>query len=176
MKTIRVDLRGEERLEREASIFIGVPDDVNDDGLRELGAEFFQRLADESAADWETNDSSGIEILGDEDGLVFTEVEGSPDVVAVLEHQVDGKLGLAIDEVPTTGKHKIETNEATAYGFVSLPPNVYAKANGIMLEEFPAMNEVMDRLTHLPPKEKLAWGQLLTVYGQRLMELGKDQG
>ena len=54
--------------------------------------------------------------------------------------------------------------------FIDLPENYYAKIDGIMLEAFPAMHMVLERLTSLPPSEQIAWGKLLTIWGIKLVE------
>jgi len=41
--------------------------------------------------------------------------------------------------------------------------------DGVMLESFPAMDEVIHRLAELPTKEKAAWGHFLAVFVARLL-------
>jgi len=61
---------------------------------------------------------------------------------------------------------------ASGYNYQRDSPNYYAESNGIMLEAFPAMDEVLHRLTYLPADEQQAWGLFLMGIGQRLVELG----
>jgi hypothetical protein len=53
--------------------------------------------------------------------------------------------------------------------FADMSPNYYGQVDGIMLEEFPAMNEVLQRLANLSPEEQKAWGKLFLAWGNALI-------
>jgi hypothetical protein len=61
------------------------------------------------------------------------------------------------------------------YGFARFSPNYYARSpDGIMLERFDAMDEVLHRLLSLPAPEKTAWGEFLMLIGEQLRRLGRE--
>jgi hypothetical protein len=60
------------------------------------------------------------------------------------------------------------------YQFAKFSPNYYAQSpDGIMLEAFPAMDEVLRRLNALPSNEKVAWGEFLVIMGEQFIKLGR---
>jgi hypothetical protein len=64
---------------------------------------------------------------------------------------------------------KVEGDFDVDWGWKSFPPYYYGQASGIMLESYPAMDEVMERLISLPPEEQRAWGHFLVAIGRRLI-------
>jgi hypothetical protein len=56
----------------------------------------------------------------------------------------------------------------------AFPENYYGQIDGIMLEQFPAMSEVLRRLANLPPEEQRAWGKMLALWGMQLVARNEE--
>lgn len=65
---------------------------------------------------------------------------------------------------------KKKKRQPPKFEFVHMTPAYYGQYGNVMLEGFPAMDEVLDRLSNLPTKEeKAAWGHFMAIVVARLL-------